>query len=317
MNGLLEFLSFIPNFERNKQVFVPSSFMTPGYWAALAAYCRFKKINFEEIYFHSKNRKEYASAIALESALGATDSYPYVRINSGANYSPLVLLNNLEDTDTATATINDCIRHLFTTPDLANFAKDLCDVVGDLHDNVWSHGMSTGFSLAQKWTDYNSGENCFEFALADCGLGFLRELKRVGLNIQNDEDAINWCITKGNSSKKLKNKDEWEQSLPPDMTINPIPGIGKAVASKNNHMGIGLAKLIALVNNYKGQLWLSSGQKTLFIDNNGTRSYRNSLQPWQGVALACRFDTKNAMSYTKSSDDDITSSLVELLKGQP
>lgn len=314
MNGLLEFHSLTANFERTKQVFVLPSFITPGYWAALAAYCKFKDIKFDEIKFHSEKRKNYAAAIALESALGATDSYPYERKNSGATYSPLVPLSSADDTDTATSTINNCIRHLFTTPNLSHFVKDLCDVVGDLHDNVWSHGKSTGFSLAQKWQDYNSHEYCLEFALADCGLGFLRELNRVGLNIQDDEEAINWCITRGNSSKKLKVKDEWSQRLPSDMTNNPIPGIGQAVASENNHMGIGLAKLIELVHNYKGQLWLSSGKKMLFIDNNGKRSYKNFSQQWQGVALACRFDTKNAMSYTKSNNDEITSSLVELLK---
>ena len=95
-----------------------------------------------------------------------------------------------------------------------------------------------------------------------------------------------------------------------------MPSIGQPVMSENHHMGIGLAKLIALVNNYKGQLWLVSGEKTLFIDSNGNRRFKNNSQKWQGVALACRFDTEKVKSYNKPNDDEAIASINELLRMQ-
>lgn len=313
MYGLREFLSKDVPFNINGQLVVHDNHYTPGYWTALVAHCRLKNIEYDGIHIVSEKNQGYASAIGIEKALNGLDSYCYERKNSGINYSELVHLNSADDTNKATSTINSCIRQLFDTPDLSSFSTDLCEVVGELHDNVWSHGMSTGFSTAQKWNPPTSSGYCFEFALADCGLGFLKELNRVGLNCLNDEDSIKWCIEKGNSSKTLKVADAWSQRLPPDIAGNPMPGIGKPVMSENNHMGLGLAKLVELVNNYKGQLWLSSGEKTLTIDTNGTQSFKNNKQKWQGVALACRFDTEKAKNYNKSNDDEAIDSLVELL----
>jgi len=314
MYGLWEFLSNDELVKENGQLLVPHNYYNPGYWTALVAYCRFKNIGFDAINIVSEINKGYAFTIGIEKALNGLDSYCYERKNSGLNYSELVHLNSADDTNKATGTINSCIRQLFDTTDLSSFSKDLCEVVGELHDNVWSHGMSTGFSMAQKWKPPTSLGYCFEFALADCGFGFLRELNRVGLNCLSDEDSIKWCIEKGNSSKTQKVANEWSQRLPPDIAGNPMPGIGKPVMSENNHMGLGLAKLVELVNNYKGQLWLSSGEKTLTIDTNGKQSFKNNKQKWQGVALACRFDTEKAKCYKKSHDDEAIDSLIELLK---
>jgi len=315
MYGLSEFLGNELRVLSNGQLFIQDNFTLPGYWAALAAYCKSEQIEFDRLYFSGDKTKVYASAIALENALNGKDSYQYERRGSGENYSELVKLDCADNTDKATSTINRCIRNIFSNSDNSEFANDLCNVIGDLHDNVWSHGNSTGFSMAQKWKDYNTKECCFEFALADCGLGFLRELTRVGLTFTCDEESIDWCIQKGNSSKNLKDKvkNEWSQRLPPDIAGNPIPGIGQPVMSENHHMGLGLAKLIELINNYKGQLWLASGVKTLVIDANGNKSFKNNVQKWQGVALACRFKAEKVKNYKKYKDDEVITSLINLL----
>lgn len=286
-------------------------FTVPGYWTILAAYCRANNISFNQLKI-SENRKSYAETIALEKALNQTDNYPYERKNSGANYSELVLLNSVDDTDKATSTINSCIRHLFNTSELTCFVQDLCDVVGDLHDNVWSHGKSTGFSMAQKWQDCYAQQDCFEFALADCGSGFLKELKRVGLDIENDKEAIEWCVIQGNSSKKQKKIDDWSQRLPTDMTGNPMPN-AQIVDSENNHMGLGLAKLLDLVNTYQGQLWLASGEKTLVVKPNGNKFFKTNVLKWQGVALACRFNIETVKNCHKNNNDEATNAILELL----
>lgn len=313
MYGLSEFLGNNLSIQQNGKLYIREDWKPPGYWAALAAYCRSKQIEFERLQFCSEKTKGYASAIALENALNGKDGYQYERKNSGVNYSQLVLLDNVYDTDKAYSTISNCIRNSFESIDISNFVNDLCIVVGELHDNVWSHGKSSGFSMAQKWDDYSTKGCCFEFALADCGFGFLGELQRVGLPVQDDEESINWCIQKGNSSKTLKVRDEWSQRLPQDIAGNPIPGIGQPVMSENHHMGLGLAKLIDLINNYKGQLWLASGDKTLVIDGQGNKRFKHNVQKWQGVALACRFDTEKVKNYKKYDNDEVITSLINLL----
>jgi hypothetical protein len=317
MIGLQEFLrnDFDQIIGSNEQLHIPSGFIVPGYWIALTAYCRHKHIRYDRLKFDASKNERYASAIALEYALDGIDNYPYARRNSGRNYRELVHLGSAEDTDNATGTINSCIRQSFLGHhDMTGFVSDLCDVVGDLHDNVWSHGMSTGVSMAQFWENFSLSGYSFEFALADCGYGFLRELKRVGLSVNDDAEAIEWCIQKGNSSKKLKDKDDWGQRLPADIAGNPIPGIGHVVVNDNHHMGLGLAKLIELVDNYRGELWLASGETTLLVNQNGQKEYKNNKQKWQGVVLACRFDTERAKRYIAKHDDEITTSLIDLLR---
>lgn len=314
MNGLLEFLNKHSIVEQDGRVIIGYEYTTPGYWAVLAAYCREHKISYGDLYFVNPNRKSYAGAIALEHAITGTDGYLLERKNSGKNYSELVVLDNQDYTDKATSVINSCIRDIFSENGLSEFVNDLCDVVGDLHDNVWSHGKNTGLSMAQKWNDYRDNDNQhFEFALADCGLGFLRELNRAGISANSDKEAIEWCIQEGNSSKKKKVIDDWEQRLPADITNNPMPNIGIPVMSENHHMGLGLAKLLNLVNNYKGWLWLVSGETTLIVDENGNRQFVSTTQKWEGVALACRFNTSNVKKYNKNNDEDIVS-LMSLLE---
>jgi hypothetical protein len=124
--------------------------------------------------------------------LGAEDTYRFARINVGVNYSPLVSLNSEQVVDAATSAMQGCIRSLVSQDINIDFAAELCDVVGDLHDNVWSHAQSPGVSMAQKWNaPMVSGEHIIEFALADSGRGFLAELRRAGqaqrLGISEDQ----------------------------------------------------------------------------------------------------------------------------------
>jgi len=66
------------------------------------------------------------------------------RLNEGRNYASITALRNAEQVDNATTTINNCIRSLAGNNDSKGISE-LTKVVGELHDNVWSHGKSTGF----------------------------------------------------------------------------------------------------------------------------------------------------------------------------
>jgi len=300
---------------------IPRGHYSPGYWTMLAASGKNAGIAFDDLVFDHELNAGYARALRLPNALGGIDDYPFDRRNEGLNYSGLVLLESAETTDIASERVNGCIRHIFAGTELDRFVQDLTEVVGDLHDNVWSHGLSTGFSMAQKWQNPASEDsNWFEFALADCGIGFLRETQRAGIaDIDSDADAIEWCIQKGNTSKKTKVRDEFAQALPPDMMGNPMPGFAAIRESDNHHMGLGLAKLMSLVEKYKGRLWLASGDSQLYKPPAAVHVIRGAASYCKGVALAARFDTRVIREQLASAhtEDETTANLITLLGGEP
>lgn len=290
-------------------------YCAPGFWTAYVARARRRGLALGDLPIPGATHG-YARAIEIEHALGQADTYPYERRGAGTNYSSLVLLETVEETDHATREINSCIRGLFGEPEYEMFVSRMCELVGDLLDNVWSHGKSTGFSMAQKWK--NDDGFCFELAVADCGLGFLRELRRVGIpGIANDADAIAWCIEKGHSTKK-KTVDDLAQRLPADMMGNPIPGVGHVVESDNHHLGLGLAKLVENVERFEGWLWLASGGSMLVIRPGRERVIEDIRVPWQGVALACRFDSARVADRAAAEPaDEFADILKQLFGDQP
>lgn len=319
-SGLQTYLASVRGIDDGVVRVIPNDYYTPGYWTMLAAAGRAAGVSFRDLEFANPDHSGYAEALRLPNALGGQDAYPFERLNEGKHYSGLVLLESAETTDAATTSVNGCIRHIFADAKLDRFVQDLQEVVGDLHDNVWSHGKSTGFSMAQRWRKKSGSEHWFEFALADRGLGFLRELQRVGIpDISSHVGAISWCIQKGNSSKKSKTQDDFAQWLPPDMMGNPIPGVGAIREKDNHHMGLGLAKLVALVERYDGMLWLATGDGMFSIAPGRGAEFSLAPSLCPGVAIAVRFDTatiRRRLSVDEA-EDETTANLMTLLGGKP
>ena len=131
------------------------------------------------------------------------------------------MLENEEVTNQANSQIVSCIKHLADNAN-SDGIDLLQEVIGELHDNVWSHGISTGFSMAQK------NQDVLEFALADYGTRFFCvNFKELGYPTLIRTKEHEWCIQKGNSSKKIsvEKEDDWLQALPPDCIGNPMGGI--------------------------------------------------------------------------------------------
>ncbi|NEK83097.1 MAG: hypothetical protein G3W58_18020 [Pantoea ananatis] len=285
---------------------LPNDHCEPGYVAVLAAYINQHRIPEENCPLPGVG---YMHAIGMHKALWGQDKYEQERINVGRNYSLVTALQSVEAVDTATSSINSCIRKL-AFPDRQDYPEGITQlnhVVGELHDNVWSHGRSTGFSFALKSAVPHTqrSDHYLEFALADCGMGFLRELKRAGIKeIDTHEDAIKWCIQEGNSSKHADFQDDWEQQLPQDFMGGSVFGRGVAVKEKeNNHQGLGLAHLMKLVNTYNGRLLLATGD--VCLETNGGASHYTKLQvPWQGVAISCRFKISDLSVDNDNVEDD-------------
>lgn len=311
--GLREAVNAIENLRNptSGMVEVPGQFLTPGFWVVLAAFAWHKRIPLDQLHFHEKHR-EYLSAIGFSRAFGIGDDFPFDRKNKGINYSMLEHLDRPEATDDATSAINGCIRNTVGRDLPRVFVDVLCEVVGDLHENVWAHGKASGFSLAQKWksSPWNplSRDYCIEFALADSGIGFLREVQNAELLITTDKEAIEWCIQEGHSTKKGRLESEWAQRVPPDLMGNPLRDIEQTRFTENHHMGLGLFKLVRMVREFRGFLWLASGSAALVLAPGREPAYIHFEHPWQGVALACRFrsgDASVVREDIESGDKDV------------
>jgi hypothetical protein len=303
---------------------VPDKYYSPGFIAAFAAYLTHKRVNRESVVFENENHEGYFSAVGLAKAVWGLDDYQYERKNAGVNYAPLTPLASQNDVDKATAQINSCLRSFASCDDVdysrSPAFKELTHVVGEMHDNVWSHGLSTGFSVAQRQVIKNGTGHAIEFSLADCGMGFLEELKRSRIagskGIKSDREAVEWCIQEGNSSKLAKLEDEWAQSVPEDY-LGSSPFGGAAVVHSgngNHHQGLGLAKLVELARSYDGVLNIASGDCLMMLRRGGQQSFRRLAQPWRGVAVSLSIKESSLMAAKVVEAEDVRN-IMNLLRG--
>ncbi|WP_265524619.1 hypothetical protein [Providencia rustigianii] len=309
--------------EEYNSITLPQDHLFPGFITVLAAFCKKNKISERDFDTAGPEQSGYLRAIEYYKTLWGIDNYGPIRVNQGKNYSGLAHLDNEEQVDSATTCINSCIRAFIQgckTPPPG--LQELLFVVGELHDNVWSHGKASGFSLAQKTKNpLNRNDYIIEFALADHGYGFLSELKRSKLterfNIVSHRDALDWCLKEGNSSKHADLYDGWEQSVPRDFNGYAFSSSVSVRDDDNNHQGLGLAHLIKLVEKYNGELQIASGDVCLVI-NGHERNYEDLPVDWKGVAISCRLsleelsNNKNEMDV--EADDDELSQIMTLLQ---
>lgn len=315
--GLKEGIVMIPacHDKEYQELDIPKGHFHPGCMVILAAYINHHRITERNCLLPNEG---YLQAVGLHYSLWGRDGHQHARTNVGRNYSMVTALKSVEAVDIATSSINSCIRRL-AFPNGGPYPQGLSDlmhVVGELHDNVWSHGRSTGFSFAQKSAVPHTKKQEFylEFALADCGLGFLQELKRANIpNIDTHQQAIEWCIQQGNSSKHADKIDEWAQHVPAGHAGGNVYGSGVAVREEqNNHQGLGLAHLMKLVNTYKGQLILASGNVCLVADGEDV-TYDSLPVNWQGVAISCRFKISDlALEQHDEEDPEIEDIMMQL-----
>lgn len=295
--------------EESKQTLnLYNDFITPSFIATIAAFV--KSHNIKRSNFTYNGDDSYLITIGFYNEIW-NEPFDLNRHKNGDSYSPLILLDDPNKTDSATSTINKCIRNKLKND--SSYVNELYEVIGELHDNVWSHGQGLGFSIAQ----YYPTRNIIEFAIVDCGKGFLRELNSAKVpGINNHEDAIKWCIKRGNSSKKYKEEfdDGWGQWVPEDITYSSnafsqanIPQV--STRDENHHEGLGLSKLVDLVKNTRGNLQIISGDTILDIQNGSDEEkYCRIPYPWSGVIIGCSIPTNTVYTSTSNKDfDDLLS----------
>lgn len=297
--------------EQLRTLYIDRGYLSPGYMVVIATIGNYRGYSFQNLDFAEPSAQAgYARNIRLQEHLDGYDSYEYGRINAGRTYSPLVRLDSEEETDEATSTLVSCLGHILGLEDLPKGVNELCHVIGELLGNVWAHGMSTGFSMAQKFTPMN--KDYIEFAVSDHGGGFLRELESCGIQgVNSDQEAIEWCIQEGNSTKLRT--DEWSQRVPGDhIGGNPFGSHVNTHHNENHHQGLGLYKLIELVRRYKGTLTLWSGDALLEVSNSGNFSYSvtEDGSRWEGVSISCGFFAEELL---KEDRDEVDESVLQLM----
>ncbi len=295
------------------EVDLQGGFYTPSFIIPLVCYLNSKHIDERRFRVHPDN-KTYFTTIGLYKQLwGIEDAYQ--RVNCGKRYSPIVCLNSVEHVDKATTEIGSCIKSMLNNTHSVGLER-LIEVIGEVHDNVWSHGKSTGFSMAQIYTDPRSNTSFIEFTLADKGHGFLPEMRRVGKSVQSHRDAIEWCIQEGNSTKHSKDEDAWLQRVPGDLIGENPMGLFGGDISDNHHQGLGLFHLIDLVEKHNGELYLISGDTALHIRDK-QKTYLELCNAWKGVIISCRFDRDELLSTDtqKTIDDQNIDDIITRLRG--
>ncbi|MBF7686484.1 hypothetical protein I2F17_11710 [Acinetobacter sp. B10A] len=306
-------LEYIHDKEYNS-VYLDPDHYSPGYICALAAYVDKHQI-LEKNFDTDSHNMSYLKTIGFHESLWKTHQKPY-RTNCGKNYSPLIPLKDMSDVNNATTTINGCIRNLLGNHKHTTGISLLFNVIGELNDNVWSHGKFTGYSMAQKTFVPNTQktDSYIEFALVDRGIGFLAELNRIKSKIKSHSEAIAWCIKEGNSTKHSDNVDTWTQRLPDDHVGNdPMCGFGGEVP-ENHHQGLGLGHLIKLIKQYNGELQLCTGDSLYKVYENGCEEYKTTKYHWQGVAISCRFKSSNLLRNIKMEGDKGNKDLFDRLR---
>lgn len=130
----------------------------------------------------------------------------------------------------------------------------------------------------------------------------------MGLPINSDKEAIAWCIEEGHSTKKIHPASDWAQRMPPDLIGNPLRGIEETRDNETNHMGLGLYKLVRLVREFRGYLWLATGGSVFRLAPGKEPTYSEIRYPWQGVAVSCRFrssDLNKVREEIATGDKDV------------
>ncbi len=136
------------------------------------------------------------------------------------------------------------------------------------------------------------------------------------MEVSGDAAAIDWCIQKGHSTKRLRPGDEWAQQVPPDVAYNPLAGLSISENSGNYHLGLGLWNLVHLVRRFQGSLWLATGESLLYLLEGNQRQYMKLRFSWQGVAIACRFNTSRLTSPAEEEPDPRVEKIMRLLRGR-
>lgn len=302
-SNLKDSLNKLSELNNSEIIEIPSGLYSPSFWVGLL--CMKEKTG-KKISLKTDNLKSFANTIGFTGLVEPKESFNINRTNKNKTYTLIQKIANFsDDVDKANSGIMSCLRS--SVSNLSNLIEDInkyniAKTIGELHDNVKSHSQSSGFSMAQYLN------NKFEFSIADNGLGFLNELRSKNIQIFNDEEAIKWCLKKGNSTKKID--DEFSQAIPEDLIMNPMPVKSHSRNDGNYHQGLGLHILREFAKLNSGTLEIVSGESYFLMDSEGNEKYFLMDRKINGVSITLRLnlsEVETKMQKTSSTSEVLPS----------
>jgi|SRR5688500_10726027 len=243
--------------------------------------------------------RNYAQTIGLADAMEGRPQPFSPSGLAGRTYSPLAHLSCAAEVDPCNAVINTLFREQLSAHD-PRCVHRICQVIGELHDNVASHARGIGFSAAQSLNGW------LYFAIADAGCGFLANARKVNA-ANTHKEAIHWAFVRGNTSAR-PSEDFWEQTWAPGRPARS----DYDAEEENHHQGLGLAILEELVMDLGGNLWVISGDHHRTMTQGSWLPCVPAPVRWEGVAIELalpivKMQTRGAVR--ESEPDDLAEEL--------
>lgn len=211
------------------------AFLKPPHIAVLACESLYRQFEVDRVSW-PEDVKGYAQHSGLLAAMTVGYQPPQRGGTQGISYTKLTRLSTPIEVEYCNQIASDLIETPF-----AGFSgravSGVRKVVGELHDNVASHASGTGYSCAQVYKYGGCRHLCF--AIADGGVGLLKNSRIADLQIATDADAIEWSLKRGNTSAR-REIDPMAQRLPEDAIWNPYPDRVQFRRSEDHHAGEGL-----------------------------------------------------------------------------
>ena len=255
-------------------------FLRPAHISVLACESLYRKFE-RKLISSPDNVKNYAKNSGLYTALAGEYQPPLPGGTQGFRYTKLTRLSSPAEVEYCNQVVSDLIEAQFSEYS-ARAVSGVRKVVGELHDNVASHASGTGYSCAQVY-EYGGRRHLY-FAIADGGVGLLKNSRMAAPQISTDVDAIEWCLKRGNTSAR-REIDPMAQRLPDDAVWNPYPERVQLRQSDDHHAGEGLWQLMELVKRMDGSLEILSGD-ALWRWNSQQSTAAESRIQWEGVAIS-------------------------------
>ncbi|NBV89252.1 MAG: hypothetical protein EBR88_07060 [Betaproteobacteria bacterium] len=264
---------------------VPVGWLSPVIVTMLAAESvrdsRLREQLYERILLKPE-QKSYATNCGLQAVLEGKYVAPSLTGRQGLTYSQLARLSSAPEVEACNRVINNLFYEQLGENG-GEFVRLLSKVVGEMHDNVASHARGVGFSSAQRYEKVRG--DVIQFAIVDSGIGMLRNVQKVVPGVSADEQAIDWCLQRGNTTA-ASNGDGWEQRLPEDSLFSPYPARVRTITSDNHHQGLGLWHLQEIVRAAGGNFWVASGAgQCRYLAGAAAPSYDSLGCYWRGVAI--------------------------------
>lgn len=250
----------------------------------------FKSLNFDanRVVF-TANAKSYAENYGLLGGLGLASEFGGNGGGVGLTYCPVQKIGCHDHVNHCNGIVSSLLRSQLSSCQNKDLIRATCGVIGEIHDNVASHARGVGYSAAQV---YRGKRNCIQIAVADTGRGIGDSVRSSGnesFTSISDDDALLWCLKRGNTCTKLSPIPVADligpQRLDPYSNYNPYPENVSVVTEDNHHMGEGLYRLTELIRQTGGKTWIWSGKASVLCDNNITTSIP-SLHDWCGTLVA-------------------------------